>query len=288
MSISETRQDAIHRVQDPRRDRGNYPAYVLRSMNRVYHRLNARNDFLRKVLVVDFASRDDHTAVVDGAQADVNQITVDSGHDVVTGDVVYCSAWAGSRTVTAYTSTTITISGLPITVKDEDDIETLGNKWPLPADFRAVSRIGPMNSDTPKVVYQDPSLFYEGAGQYTISFGHLHFGSVTADTQYEIWYWSSGFELVDVDTGDLTAGQANAPEWEFNGADDLLFYATCLEIAADYPMRAQDERNYKDLLNALQEMSYHLQDQTPDVVGGRGVYQAIDTYEKPGYENQDT
>jgi hypothetical protein len=68
-------------------------------------------------------------AVVDGAQATTNTITVDAGHGLVVGDYVYLddsvSSSVVSRKVTATTSTTITIDGDAVTVGDNDVISCM-------------------------------------------------------------------------------------------------------------------------------------------------------------------
>lgn len=66
------------------------------------------------------------TAIVNGAQATVNTITVDSGHDLKIGDQVYINDGITStvvkREVTATTTTTITVDGTNVTVADNDPI----------------------------------------------------------------------------------------------------------------------------------------------------------------------
>jgi hypothetical protein len=66
------------------------------------------------------------TAVVNGAQAGVTTITVDSGHDLKTGDQVYIddgvSGEIVKREVTGTTTTTITISGDAVDVADNDTL----------------------------------------------------------------------------------------------------------------------------------------------------------------------
>jgi hypothetical protein len=68
-------------------------------------------------------------AVVNGAQATVNTITVDSGHGLVDGDFIYLddsvSGAVVSREVTATTATTITIDGDAVTVGDNDVISCI-------------------------------------------------------------------------------------------------------------------------------------------------------------------
>ena len=283
MNVEDTRQDAVNRVGDPRRQFANYPAYVLRSMNRVYRKINTDLMCLQKRLLLDSNVRSDHTGVINGSQEDVNELTLDTGHDVVVGDEVYNRAWMGKRTVTASAATTITINGLPVSIVDEDEIKTLSLVWTKPGDMVSIERF------YPNQIFQDPARWGAISGCYTIQGNDIILGGSTASTDgvIELWYFSSGSELVDADTADLTAGQANSPEWAVTGVHDLLMYATCLEISGDYKLRRQDQDNYKQLYALLSDTVTHLQEQTPMVTGGWGPSSAaIDVYEKPGYQNQ--
>ena len=71
---------------------------------------------------------EDPAAIVDGAQAAVNEIDVDAGHTIYVGNLVYFLDSNNSekriRNVIATTSTTITIDGDPVDVADNAEIST--------------------------------------------------------------------------------------------------------------------------------------------------------------------
>jgi len=285
MSMRNRQDDVANRVNDPRRNNRLYAPYVLRSMNRVYRRINLELECLEKVMLIDFTSTANLEGTIDGYQAGVNTINLVSGHTITNGSTVYNEGWLDGRTVTAVTTTSITISGLPVTVRNNGTVKTLSNRWPLPEDIIKINRIrkcGSNNDGDNMLYYRPPERFNEVTDVYTVHAGHIVLGGFSADTQLEIWYTSSGFELVDAQTTALTAGQANAPEWPWHGTHDLLFYATCLEVRAKYEMREQDEYNYRELYERLRELTLQRQDETPEIMGGIGPYDHyIDDYERP-------
>lgn len=59
-----------------------------------------------------------HSAKINGFQVGVNTITVDVGHTIEVGDVVFISQYVTTRNVTGTTATTITIDGAPINAAD--------------------------------------------------------------------------------------------------------------------------------------------------------------------------
>ena len=284
MSMRSTQDEITNRVQDPRRTNRLYAPYVLRSMNRVYRRINLELECLEKVMLVDYSSLSDLTAVVDDYQSQVNTINVVSGHTITSGSVVYSNGWTDGRTVTGTTSTSITINGLPVDVRDEDEILTMSRRIALPTDIIKINRIRDAAAETndEALCYRPPERWEAIDRVYTVHAGYIVLGGFSADTKLEIWYTSSGFELVDAQTTALTAGQANAPEWPWHGVHDLLFYATCLEVRKKYEMRSQDEYNYSELYERLRELTLQRQHETPEIMGGIGpVDHYIDDYERP-------
>ena len=270
--------DVTQRTGDIRMQHGLYAPVIMRAMNRVYRRLNRELSCLEKKIVFDWGSRGDHTAAVNGNQTAVNQITVATGHDVVTNDEVFSRAWNRMRTVTAYAATTITIDGLPITISDAQEIKTISNSWPVPSDMIHPTRI------YPKLAWRDPSKWTEQSGIFTISHGEIIFGSIQADTCFEIWYLSSGYTLVDVATSSLAAGEANLPEWPWTDLHDILLYGTCIELVAKYPQRDYDVAIFQTLYDSLGEAAYLKQNMDPEISGGFGRIGPIDdVYEKPGW-----
>lgn len=289
MLTGDTVRDVAGRVDDPRLARNHYAPYIIRAMNRVYRTLCLDLLCVEKKMVMDWATRSDHSGTVNAHQTAVNQITLDSGHDIVTDDEVYGNSWSGKRTVTAYDATTITIDGLPVEVFDDDEIVTLSKSWPIPSDWIEPYRIALHGSDdiTNTINFRPGEKFSYNTGLFTIDHGEFIMGTVDDDTYLEIWYMSTGLELVDKATANLSAGEVNRPEWSAHALDDILFYGTCIEVANDYPLYKNDLAKYNLLYERLAEFSYHKQSVTPNVVGGFGPRNFYnDVYEKPGYENQ--
>jgi len=284
MNASQIINDVSNRVDDPLFRDGKYAAMILRAMNRVYRNLCTETLAVEKKYVMDFDRRDDHTATINGNQANVNTIVVASGHDVVTNDQVYARAWSGYRTVTAYSSTSITIDGFPVSVSDEEDIVTMGDEFPIPTDVFRPYRI------YPRIYFREPGKFSVGqSNTFTISHGNFKFGSAGSGIAYELWYASSGFTIVDKPDASLSDGECNRPEWPYTALDDILFYGTCIEIANDYPMYKSDLVKFNKLRSNLLEATVHRQDVTEDILGGIGDWgDYVDVYEKPGYLVQDT
>lgn len=93
------------------------------------------------------------TAVVNGAQATVNTITVDSGHDLKIGDQVYIDDGVTStvvkREVTATTTTSITVDGSAVTVANNDTICPIKiTLWRTTSDGQVFYQIKEFVNDT--------------------------------------------------------------------------------------------------------------------------------------------
>ena len=140
-----------------------------------------------------------------------------------------------------------------------------------PTDLIEPFRIEPYYSfkDPNEFVFENES-FSEQAKTFTITAGRFYFSNIQEDDTFTVWYWSSGFELVDKEDGDLETGEINVPEWPWDGVKDLLFYATCIEISRDYPMVEHDTLTAKKLVADLQRLGYHRQSVTPNIMGGWG------------------
>lgn len=154
---------------------------------------------------------------------------------------------------------------------DFSTLDPLVQYWTLPADCIEVFRIEPCRD------FRDPNQFVmsdeagtESEGTYTIIEGKIYFSQIAEDDLYTIWYYSSGLELVDKAIDDLVAGEINEPEWAYDALHQLLYYATCLEISADYALRPQDERTMLQLMSLLRRVNYHKSTTTPTIMGGWG------------------
>jgi len=120
----------------------------------------------------------------------------------------------------------------------------------------------------PKEMWNDES--YSGSTVFTILGDKLIFGNVDADTAYEIYYYSSGLELVNKDDNDLGDDETNTPEWK-SRYHRLLVYLTCLEIAADYPFLERDIVSAEKLKTELRKQNKNRQRITPMIIGGIGI-----------------
>lgn len=284
MNTSQILNDVSKRINDPLFRDGKYAPVVLRAMNRVYRYLCRETLAVEKKYVMDFGRRNDHNATVDGNQSSVNIIAVASGHDIEATEEVYSRAWMGARTVSSVASTTITIDGFAVNISDEQEITTMGDEFPIPTDIIRPYRI------YPRIWFREPGKFSVGQSNiFTISHGSFKFGSAGENIAYELWYFSSGFTIVDKSDANLSAGEVNSPEWPYTDFDDILFYGTCIEIANDYPLYKNDLVKYNKMEEALFEATAHKQDVTADILGGTGDWGGyLDVYEKPGYLVQDT
>jgi hypothetical protein len=214
--MGERIDDVAFRINDPHMLRRHYAPYILRTMNRVYQRLNRETKCLEKSVTFDFST-----------------------------------------------------------------LDPLVNYWAIPSDMIEPFRIEPI------LGYRNPQQFVfaddaevSGAetGTFTIANGKFHFSSVTAESLYEIWYYSTGLVLVDKEDADLLEGEINTPEWPWEALHQLLFYATCIEISNSYPMYEQDYRRYEELKQMLHQACYHKQSITPNIMGGYGQRTVRDPY----------
>ncbi len=199
--------DAVaFRIGDPKLIRRHYAPYILRSMNRVYRRLNTQLTCLEKVWSLDFST-----------------------------------------------------------------LDPLVQYMSLPVDFIRPFRIEPFLTyrEPGNMVLEDES-FSEQEDTFTIMAGKIYISEIAADSLYSVWYYSSGYTLVDKADEDLLEGEINVPEWPREFGADLLFYATCIEISTDYPMYEHDYRMYIELKRELEKIGFNKQSVTPNIMGGWG------------------
>ena len=150
----------------------------------------------------------------------------------------------------------------------------------MPSDMIEIFRI------EPAMAYRDPNNYVfineensQIENTYTITRGRIYFSGVDETSSFYVWYYSSGFAIVDKEDEDLEDNEINAPEWPWADTHQLLYYATCLEISNDYPMAKQDLKNYNELLNRLKQAGYQKQSTTPTIAGGTGIPRKIDDYD---------
>lgn len=279
MTIKEMQLDILERVGDVTRKAGNWGPYVLRQINRKYREINVSEECLEKRKIFNFKGLSDHTAEVDGHQTNKNEITVASGHDVETGDEVYNRAWMGKRTITGTSATSITIDGLPVDVVDEDEIKTLSSTIQLPSDWIKPIRLNPHK------YWRDPKDWEDYKNLYTITNNEIKVGGADSNVVVEAWYLSQGLTLVEKDTADLAAGEANEPEWPWDFAHDLLFYEVCLLLSPGYKLREHDLYESRRLRKKLKHLVLTRQSTQPTSQELRGASDPVDVYERPGYIN---
>jgi hypothetical protein len=164
-----------------------------------------------------------------------------------------------------------------ITLDSESDYYVEDGVWGLPADW-----VKPFWIE-PEVDFKDPDLFDPDAdesGTSTIVNGQLRMANVDDTASYEVWYFSTGLELVDKDS-DLAAAEINQPEWTQESLHQILLYGTCLDLSPDYPLRNQDLFNFEELRSELASLLYNKQDITPQIAGGFGKQtERQDAYEQ--------
>lgn len=93
--------------------------------------------------------------------------------------------------------------------------------------------------------------------------GNIYFTEVDDSSEITIWYYSSGLTLVDAETP--AAGEVNAPQYPAD-LQQIVMYATALELSADYPMRNADERTYRQLKSALSMLRLNQQETGPHAI----------------------
>lgn len=153
-----------------------------------------------------------------------------------------------------------------ITLDSSSDYYVSAGAWGLPADW-----IKPFWID-PEVDFKDPEQYNpdeDEAGTSTIVNGQLKMANVDATASYEVWYFSTGLDFVDEDSG-LGDTEINEPEWTQESLFQIILYGTCLDLSPDYPLRNKDIVEYDRLESALAGLLYNKQDITPQITGGFG------------------
>lgn len=145
--------------------------------------------------------------------------------------------------------------------------------YQLPSYVIEVMRISPFRNylDPSKFVFSGDSGESQIKDTYTIVGGYIHIEGVDETSEFDLWVKSSGQTLVDKADGDLEDGEINTPEWQWAFGTDLLFYATCLEVSAEYDMREKDIYEYNRLLKELRKIVRKKQSTTPAIAGGFSV-----------------
>ena len=111
---------------------------------------------------------------------------------------------------------------------------------------------------------------------YTIKGDKVYFKSVDDSTSIDVWYYSTGYKIVD--STSPGTGETNTPEWPEEDLHQILVYGAALDLAADYPLRARDEAMFYKLKARLSEIK-EFSHTTPKIIGGAvKVYQTNDPY----------
>lgn len=122
--------------------------------------------------------------------------------------------------------------------------------WPVRIDpFRIFRHVQTYKSSEPNTCTFELSRFYVAG--------------VQEDDVFDAMYYALGKQLVnETDTEYAAQNDAykliytNVPEWSPTHLHAFLIYATAMELAADYPLRAQDEVAYQRLYTQLDRRAW--------------------------------
>jgi hypothetical protein len=264
MTVANILQAVIHRVGRTILEENGEP-FLLEAMNRVYQRLNDERPSLERTWYASFENSDQKLKY-DALTADFTEsLTVTGGTSGATG--VIEEIWDNGDN-----SGTLILSSVSGTFEDNEALTdsstgaaTVNGANESAGYVAAPSDVVRPFRITPYREYRDPEVFLSDE-QWTFSIfnDRLYVARASDEDRYQVAYYSVGKTLVrtvsDADT------EVSTPEWN-SRFHQLLIYETAMELSANYPLMAKDERTAKKLRSALKRQMYLKQEASPNVQG---------------------
>ena len=140
-----------------------------------------------------------------------------------------------------------------------------------PDDMIKIFRIDPLVTFVPYEVYSSTENKV-----FSLYQSRIYFSNASADSEYDVSYYSMGYTLVDTEDANVGTGEVNTPEYQKH-LRQILMYGTAIELKADYPLRKQDKENFEKLESGLYGIKSQPQLFTPQIVGPGEHKTLVDT-----------
>lgn len=151
--------------------------------------------------------------------------------------------------------------------------------YALPGDYVRLFAIIPGCSSLYTLTYINQEKWnpnqYRNQNVFTMLAGEFVFGNVSAESSFDLYYWSTGKTLIDAEDTEIGEGKTYSAETYSNSLEwpadfhRLLVYETCLELV-DYPKAKQDALKAEELRTNLRKWAKNQQAVTPQIIGGLG------------------